>query len=156
MGYLIFQTLILLLIAFVIGCIIGCLLKRAFGPNGVDTVTPQSATPPPPPAAAIDTSLSVDGRPEKLAAPRGGAKDNLKRIKGIGPVNEGRLNELGIYHFDQIAGWGSREIDWVDEHLSFKGRIEREDWINQAKTLASGGNTDFSTRVDKGGVASSS
>lgn len=139
MGYLIFQTLILLLIAFAVGCIIGCWLKRSLGSNEADTTSPQSATPSPAPVAASDTSSSGDDRPEMLTAPRGGAKDNLKRIKGIGPVNEGRLNELGIYHFDQIAGWGPNEINWVDDYLSFKGRIGRDDWIGQAKTLAGGG-----------------
>ena len=156
MGYLIFQTLILLLIAFVIGCIIGCWLKRTFGTSESDSASPEPATTPSPaPVAAVDTS-PADGRPEMLTAPIGGAKDNLKRIKGIGPVNEGRLNELGIFHFSQIAGWGRSEIDWVDDYLSFKGRIEREDWIAQAKTLAGGGDTEFSNRVDKGKVSSSS
>ena len=154
MGYLIFQTLILLLIAFVIGCFIGCWLKRTFGSSASEKAVPQqSATPTP--VAAVDTP-PADGRPEMLSAPIGGEKDNLKRIKGIGPVNEGRLNELGIFHFRQIAGWGRKEIDWVDDYLSFKGRIDREDWIGQAKILAEGGDTDFSNRVDKGEVSSSS
>ncbi len=46
------------------------------------------------------------------------------------------LNSLGVYHFDQIAAWEPRQIAWVDDFLSFKGRIVREDWISQAKDLA--------------------
>jgi NADH-quinone oxidoreductase subunit E len=63
-----------------------------------------------------------------LAAARGGVADDLKRIKGIGKVNEGRLNELGVFHFDQIAGWTRDEVRWVGTYLSFPGRIDREDW----------------------------
>lgn len=79
------------------------------------------------------------GRPQGLTAPRGDKADDLKRISGVGPKIEGILNGLGIYHYDQIAGWTAAETDWVDDHLSFKGRIGREDWIAQAKTLAAGG-----------------
>jgi len=78
-------------------------------------------------------------RPAALDAPRGGSADNLKRIKGIGPVNEGRLNRLGIYHFEQIAAWGEDEIAWVNTFLSFKGRIQRENWVGQAGDLAKSG-----------------
>src|SRR5690606_646216 len=55
--------------------------------------------------------------PTLISAPRGGTADDLKRISGIGPKLEGMLNGLGIWHFDQIAGWGADEIAWIDEHL---------------------------------------
>ena len=77
-------------------------------------------------------------QPKGLDAPRNGEADDLKRISGIGPKIETMLNERGIFHFDQIAGWTGAEIAWVDNDLSFKGRIEREDWIGQAKKLAAG------------------
>ncbi len=93
--------------------------------------------------------------PGLLAAPRGGEADDLKRIKGVGPKLEGILHELGFYHFDQIAAWTRENITWVDERLKFKGRIERDDWISQAKLLAAGKDTEFSKRVDKGAVPSS-
>ncbi|MDN3719509.1 hypothetical protein QW131_10620 [Roseibium salinum] len=64
-------------------------------------------------------------------------------LKGVGPKLEATLNELGIFHFDQVASWGPQEITWVDSRLKFKGRIERDGWIEQAKTLASGGETEF-------------
>ncbi len=81
-----------------------------------------------------------------LDAPRGDA-DDLKKISGVGPKLEGILNDLGIFHYDQIAGWSPDTVAWVDEHLKFKGRIDREDWIGQAKVLAAGGETDFSRRA---------
>ena len=94
-------------------------------------------------------------RPKVLAAPLGGKKDDLKRVKGIGPVNEKNLNGLGIYHFSQVAAWSKKEIDWIGTFQSFPGRIEREDWLSQAKLLAAGKDTEFSKRVDKGQVESS-
>ncbi|MEP4293523.1 MAG: NADH dehydrogenase subunit E, partial [Rhizobiaceae bacterium] len=65
--------------------------------------------------------------------------DDLKKISGVGPKIEGILNGLGVYQFQQVAKWKKAECDWVDDHLSFKGRIEREDWVKQAKALAKGG-----------------
>lgn len=76
------------------------------------------------------------GRPEGLSAPRNGQKDDLKRIGGVGPKLESTLNGLGIYHFDQIAGWDRQTIEWVDNYLSFKGRIDRDNWIEQSKKFA--------------------
>ena len=94
---------------------------------------------PPEPAAAVadpDTTEAGAAAPAMLARAREGGADDLKRIKGIGPKLEGTLNGLGVYHFDQIANWTGAEVAWVDERLSFKGRIEREEWIPQARGLA--------------------
>ena len=106
-------------------------------------------------ASAEAKADAVGARPKGLKAARKGAADDLKRIKGIGKVNEGKLNALGIFHFDQIAGWGRPEIRWVGTYLAFPGRIDREDWVAQAATLASGAETEFSTRVAKGDVPTS-
>jgi len=54
-------------------------------------------------------------------------------------MNEARLHDLGIFHFDQIAHWSRAEIRWVGTYLSFPGRIDRENWVGQAKILAAGG-----------------
>ena len=63
------------------------------------------------------------------------------------------LNEMGFYHFDQIAGWSADEVAWVNANLKgFKGRVTRDNWIDQARILAAGGDTEFSKRVDKGDV----
>ncbi len=82
---------------------------------------------------------AVGERPAALPAPRTGAPDDLKRIKGVGPVNEKHLHALGVFHFDQIAAWTLAEIRWVGTYLAFPGRIHRERWVAQASTLAKGG-----------------
>ncbi|HOV03174.1 MAG TPA: NADH-quinone oxidoreductase subunit NuoE [Kaistiaceae bacterium] len=105
-------------------------------------------------ASAEDKANAVGSRPGGLAAPEGEA-DDLKRIRGIGKVNEAKLADLGIFHFRQIAAWTRAEIRWVGTYLAFAGRIDREDWVGQAKVLAEGGDTEFSKRVDAGDVPSS-
>ncbi|MCX7305704.1 MAG: ATP-binding cassette domain-containing protein [Hyphomicrobiales bacterium] len=74
-----------------------------------------------------------------IAAPRGGSADELTRIKGIGPVNERKLHEHGIFHFDQIAAWTQADVEAAEAYLEFDGRIGREDWIGQAKAFAKSG-----------------
>lgn len=92
-------------------------------------------------------------KPAGLKAARKGGADDLKKIKGVGPKLEKMLNEMGFYHFDQIAGWSADEVAWVNANLAgFKGRVSRDNWIEQATTLAAGGDTAFSKKVDKGGV----
>jgi branched-chain amino acid transport system ATP-binding protein len=71
-----------------------------------------------------------------IAAPRGGTPDKLTLIKGIGPVNEKKLHEHGIFHFEQIAAWTEADVKAAEAYLEFDGRIAREDWIGQAKALA--------------------
>ncbi|TPI62786.1 ATP-binding cassette domain-containing protein [Mesorhizobium sp. B3-1-7] len=87
-------------------------------------------------AAAKAPAAKAGGISNRLDAPRGGKADSLIRIKGIGPVNERKLNEHGIFHFDQIAAWKKADIEAAEAYLAFDGRIAREDWIGQAKTLA--------------------
>lgn len=94
--------------------------------------------------AASEDSEGV--RPVALTGARSGQADDLKRISGVGPKLEKTLNGLGIYHFSQIAEFTPDNVAWVDRHLRFKGRIERENWIEQAKILARGGETEFSKR----------
>ena len=92
-------------------------------------------------------------RPEALSRARDGGADDLKMIKGVGPKLEIMLNELGFYHFDQIAGWSAAEVAWVNDNLTgFKGRVSRDNWVEQARKLASGQETEFSKRVSDGDV----
>ena len=79
---------------------------------------------------------SADGF-KGLSAPNGEA-DDLKKISGVGPVLEQKLNQMGIYHYEQIANLSVTEISAIDDALSFKGRIERDDWLGQASTLMKG------------------
>jgi len=75
----------------------------------------------------------------KKAAPKKAAADDLKQLSGVGPALEKKLNEAGVTTFAQIAGWKKADVADMDEKLSFKGRIEREGWIAQAKDLAKKG-----------------
>ena len=105
------------------------------------------------PAAAEASGDDAGTKPATLTEAREGGADDLKKIKGIGPKLEKLCNSLGFYHFDQIAGWSADEVAWVDANLEgFKGRVTRDNWVEQAKQLAAGGETDFSKRVDDGDV----
>jgi len=88
-------------------------------------------------------------RPQSIQAPMGEA-DDLKEISGIGLKIEEVLNTLGIYHFSQISEWRPENIEWIENYLSVKRRVVKEDWIGQAKLLAAGGQTEFSKKVRRG------
>ncbi|MEI9423859.1 ATP-binding cassette domain-containing protein [Mesorhizobium sp. Cs1299R1N1] len=123
-------------------------------------VAPVPAMPAPKKAAPRKTAAKApaaksEGVSNRLAAPRGGKADNLTRIKGIGTVNEKKLNEHGIFHFDQIGAWKKADVEAVEAYLAFDGRIAREEWVKQAKLLGQGKDTQFSRRVDAGKVATS-
>ncbi len=93
------------------------------------------------------------GKPPVLDTARDGTPDDLKKIKGVGPKLEGVLNGIGVFHFDQIAQWSAAEVAWADENLvGFKGRVSRDNWVEQAKLLAEGKETEFSARVKDGDV----
>jgi NADH-quinone oxidoreductase subunit E len=92
-------------------------------------------------------------KPRTMKAPRKAGADDLKMIKGVGSKLEKLLNTLGFFHFDQVAKWTDEELAWVDQNLEgFKGRASRDEWVSQAKILASGEMTEFSSRVKKGNV----
>jgi len=79
-----------------------------------------------------------------------GTPDNLLQIKGIGPKLNALCNSLGVTRFDQIAKWGATDIAEVDQHLgTFRGRIVRDSWIEQAGLLASGNTAAFETKFGK-------
>ena len=88
--------------------------------------------------AAAKTAPAPDtaDRPSYLTDAPQGTADDLKRISGVGPKLEQTLNSLGIWHFEQVAKLTKKDIAWVDERLRFKGRIERDDWVGQARELA--------------------
>lgn len=95
--------------------------------------------------AAKSTEEKVEAAEKKPAAKKAPAKktaksagDDLTKIAGVGPVIVGKLNGLGITTFKQIADLDAAGIAEIDEKLNFKGRIEREEWVKQAKELAKG------------------
>ncbi len=119
-------------------------VKAAIGAGSV-SVAAVAATKPAKAAPKKETAPKQDAAPKKEAAPKAEAKkapkkaagaDDLKKLSGIGPALEKKLHEAGVTTFAQIASWGADEIAEFDEKLSFKGRIEREGWVEQAKALA--------------------
>lgn len=98
--------------------------------------------------AATGSDASTASVNEAIGAP----SDDLKRIRGVGVLIEKKLNALGYVRYDQIANWTQSDIDRVNGELAFQHRIEREKWIEQARILASGGETEFSQRVDRNEV----
>ena len=86
--------------------------------------------------------------PKGLNAARNGVADDLQKIEGIGPVLEKLCHGLGIFHFDQIAGWGADEITWMDGNLKgFRGRVSRDKWVAQAKLIGELGMAAFLIRT---------
>lgn len=101
---------------------------------------PKSA-PKPKPAPKAEAKPAAEKKPQVLYTDGAtdGEPDDLKKIKGIGPKFEGDLNAKGVYYFRQIAAWSPEDIKMVDEIIdSFPGRIERDEWVKQAKELAKG------------------
>ncbi|CCV07642.1 NADH-quinone oxidoreductase, E subunit [Mesorhizobium metallidurans STM 2683] len=94
-----------------------------------------------PAARPAKPSLEDKNRPAGIEKPA--LVDDLKLISGVGPKSEGILHSLGIFTFAQVASWKKAEREWVDGYLSFHGRIEREDWVKQAKALAKGGVAEY-------------
>ena len=98
-------------------------------------MTPLAATPIEP--FKPHTPSADDTKPAGLNAARNGIADDLTKISGVGHKMEKLCNDLGFWHYDQIASWSGDEIAWVDENLEgFKGRVTRDKWVEQAKVLA--------------------
>ncbi|MBC7677251.1 MAG: NADH-quinone oxidoreductase subunit E [Rhodoferax sp.] len=98
--------------------------------NATPLATPEAKAP----------AMAVQSKPSALPSARGGKADDLKIIVGIGPKLEILCHKLGFFHFDQIAAWTAAEIAWVDDNLEgFKGRVTRDNWVDQARSLAARG-----------------
>lgn len=131
------------------GASAGETVARAVSSKGVSLARPRAS-------AALMAKIGAAGepslaarRPAGLAQPRQDRADDLTRISGIGPKLEKVLNELGIFHFDQIAAWTVAEAGWIGDHLRFPGRVERDNWIGQASALAAGGTPDAHGTSDR-------
>ncbi|WP_270729686.1 NADH-quinone oxidoreductase subunit E [Shimia sp. Alg240-R146] len=96
--------------------------------------------------ASAEKPAAKKAAPKKAAA-KAGKADDLKLLKGVGPALEKKLHANGVKTFAQIAAWVAEDITDMDDKLSFKGRIERDNWVQQAKLLAEGGDTEFSKRA---------
>ncbi len=110
---------------------------KAAAKDAEKTEKPKAAAPK---AAAPKAEAKAKAKQASAAAPLfktpKGEPDDLKKISGVGPVIEKKLHALGITQYNQIAAFTAKDIARVDDALSFKGRIERDDWVAQARKLA--------------------
>lgn len=83
-----------------------------------------------------ETTVSEADQPLLLDGPRDGKADDLTTVNGIGQGVQTLLNNLGIYHYDQIAGWSVEEAGWIERNIGFPRRVSRESWIGQAVKLS--------------------
>lgn len=95
---------------------------------------------------------NLDFKPLILTTPKPTGKDNLTKIKGINTKIEMDLNNLGIYHFEQISKWSNKNAEWIEEFLLLPGIARSYQWIEQAKILNSGKETDYSLQVENGEI----
>ncbi|MEL6258222.1 MAG: hypothetical protein AAFQ67_04090, partial [Pseudomonadota bacterium] len=102
---------------------------------------PPPPPPPPPPEPPVDPLAEVRRPGDKsnlLVGAAFGDPDDLEQISGVGPMLGELLQNIGVYYFWQIAEWSPDDVTWVDGKLQhFKGRIDRDNWIGQAQSLAS-------------------
>ncbi|MFO1089783.1 MAG: hypothetical protein U1E46_09425 [Hyphomicrobiales bacterium] len=155
MSHYILELALWLLGAYFIGCFLGA-FARSLSPATVVSQPLVAAAPVVAPVAEVPAAPAKSVRPTGIQGPREGTADDLQRISGVGPALERTLHGLGFYHFDQIANWSPAEIAWVNEHLNFPGRIEREEWVEQARLLAAGDEATFSKLYGTGGEKDSS
>jgi large subunit ribosomal protein L21 len=107
-------------------------IKAAIGAGSVSAAVAAVAKPAAKAKAAPKVAAKTEAAPK--AAPKAVAgADNLKELSGVGPALEKKLHAEGITAFAQIAKWTDADVEDFGEKLSFKGRIEREGWIEQAK-----------------------
>jgi large subunit ribosomal protein L21 len=122
-------------------------LKAAAKSAPAESVSDEKAAKPAKKAEAkADTKTEAKAAPKAKAAaksddkpaPAADFKDDVKLIGGVGPALEKKLAEAGVTSLTQIAAWTADDIAAFDEKLNFKGRIDREEWVDQAKDLIAG------------------
>ena len=115
------------------------ILEKGGEKSGVKAAVGAGSVPAVPVAAATPAKKATPKKPTPAkAAPQTAAADDLKKLSGVGPALEKKLNAAGVTTYAQVAGWKKADVAAMDEKLSFKGRIEREGWVAQAAKLASG------------------
>lgn len=146
-----------LIIAGIIGFIIGFIVGKntfpkikSLGNDKLDDLksekTKHSINP------IFKKNSNLDFKPLILTTPKPTGKDNLTKIKGINTKIEMDLNNLGIYHFEQISKWSNKNAEWIEEFLLLPGIARSYQWIEQAKILNSGKETDYSLQVENGEI----
>lgn len=119
-------------------------VKAAIGTGAVpgftvETVTETAAAPAPAKATATDATQAADagtgtGPANLLGEARNGAGDDLKKLTGVGPKMVEKLNEAGVFHFDQIAAWTEADVAYMEEQLGARGKVAG--WVAEAAELA--------------------
>lgn len=123
------QIVLCLVIAAFLGFLIGFLMGKSFcikNSSVYDKITPHGGS----------AAGNIYNKPLIRSAPRPRGKDTLSEIDGISKELEVKLNNLGIFHFDQIAKWNPKNCHWVEEYFVLEdNQIEEQNWISQAKNL---------------------
>ncbi|RUZ75685.1 proton-conducting membrane transporter [Mesorhizobium sp. M7A.F.Ca.US.006.01.1.1] len=107
-------------------------------------------------SAPAKSATSKPATAKPASGPASGKPDNLRRLIGIGPVNEKLLKAQGVTSFAQIASWTAADIKRIEDVMNFDGRIARERWIEQAKLLAAGNEKEFAKQFPTAGTSSNS
>jgi len=143
MSDLLLEIIVYLLLAGIIGFVVGWVV-RGGGKNEIANTSEASQKKE---SSTVETALKTITNEKKreqtpptnivlLKEAREEGADKLSLIKGIGSVLEKKLNQLGIYHFDQIISWNAEEQAWIGVQILFPKKVEREDWVKQAKKLS--------------------
>ena len=112
--------------------------------NGTSTSVKKTRTIIAPKANQAEVNpVAEKGSDTPLFVAPAGAPDDLKWISGVGPVLERRLNALGITKWSQVATLTTEDIAKVEDSLNFKGRVSRDNWLQQAEILARGGEAEY-------------
>jgi predicted flap endonuclease-1-like 5' DNA nuclease len=147
-----------LLLAGIIGFIIGYLVGRSNSPKiksiksnncndeSKDEKVKHSINP------IFKKNSALDFKPLILTCPKLSGKDTLIKIKGINNKIENDLNNLGIYHFEQISNWSNKNCEWIEEFLLLPGIARANQWVDQAKILYSGKDTPYSLQLENGEI----
>jgi predicted flap endonuclease-1-like 5' DNA nuclease len=141
--------IVIILVVLALACLVFWLARgrrsTAVEPARADSV----ASPSEEVSAATVVELEIDRGPLIAPAPEG-PPDDLTRMKGVGPKLVALLHELGVTHFSQIAAWTDVDVAAIDQRLgTFKGRITRDRWVEQARHLAEGDASGFEAKFGK-------
>ena len=119
-------------------------VKAAMGAGSVSATAVAAVTDPAPkakapkaqaPKAQASPAKGTEAKPAAAKANNAAAGGDLKKLAGVGPALEKKLVAAGVTSLAQVAAWTEADVSKIDEELSFKGRIDREGWIAQAKDL---------------------
>jgi len=125
------QIVLCLIIAALIGFFIGFIVGKLVGEKNQSSIYSANTI------SHIGAQSNIYNKPFIRSAPRPMGKDSLQEIEGIDKNLEVKLNEIGIFHFDQIAEWTPKNCKWIEEHLNLEeNQIENQNWLVEAKNLS--------------------